>query len=151
MTLVSRPRSVPRQVILTSGSIRRSASASAMAGSMWPPDPPPAITTLRTWTPHTGRLGRCAPDVRGRERPAAPGGAGPRLPADCRCAGATASSGGLLRPSRPPFTDRVPRSAILDAASRRVWSEPADSGPALPRHFDAGARPGPADDPPALA
>ena len=45
-SLVSRPRSVPRQVIGIRGSMRRSASATAKAGSTWPAVPPPASTTL---------------------------------------------------------------------------------------------------------
>lgn len=43
----SRPRAVPTNSTARSGSARRSASATASAGTTWPPVPPPATRTVR--------------------------------------------------------------------------------------------------------
>src|SRR5580692_5836142 len=45
MSVVSRPRTVPRAVISAAGSSRRSASPKFIAGSMCPAEWPPATTT----------------------------------------------------------------------------------------------------------
>src|SRR3954465_3875510 len=61
MSVVSRPRTVPRAVISELGSSRRSASAKFIAGSMWPAECPPATTT------RTGPAPRPPPRARRRD------------------------------------------------------------------------------------
>jgi hypothetical protein len=56
MSVVSRPRTVPRAVTSAVGSNRRSASAKFIVGSMCPAEWPPATTTRGAVPPWEGDI-----------------------------------------------------------------------------------------------
>ena len=106
-TRVSSPRAVPRQVISTSGSSRRSASAVAIRGEVWPAVPPPARRMRIGVEPRDARQAPAGARGPPRARRSARGAAG-RARARPRARGARSRSAGRARPAtgssaEPPY------------------------------------------------